>query len=57
LEVDFDEPKRLAEILEAEGIPLGEVHLVVINGETQDLLTTLTSEQDEVKVYSAVGGG
>ena len=57
LEVNFDDLQRLADILEAEGIPLGEVHLVVINGETQDLQTTLISDQDEVRVYSAVGGG
>ena len=57
MEVDFDPPKLLADILEAAGIPLGEVHLVVINGENQDLQATLTTIQDEVKVYSAVGGG
>ena len=57
LEVDFDPPKRLADVLEAKGIPLGEVHLVVINGETQDLQFILTSDSDEVKIYSAVGGG
>ena len=57
LKVDFDPPKRLTEILKAAGIPLDEVHLVVINGKVQDVQTTLTSDQDEVKVYSAVGGG
>jgi len=57
LEVNFESGARLADILEAAGIPLGEVHLVIINGETQDLQTALISNQDEVKVFSAVGGG
>ena len=57
LEVDFDLPARLADILACSGVPPDEVQLVVINGDVRDIKTTLTSDQDEVRVYSAVGGG
>ena len=45
------------EILEGAGIPLGEVHLVVLNDEHVDLMEAVVSNQDQVQVYSAVGGG
>ncbi|MCK5546692.1 MAG: MoaD/ThiS family protein [Rhodospirillaceae bacterium] len=47
----------LHEVLTELGIPLGDVHLVVINGEVADLRESRVSEQDEVKLFSAVGGG
>jgi sulfur carrier protein ThiS len=57
LEVEFDPPANLADILTRAGVPLEEVQLVVINGEVRDIKTSLTSDRDEVRVYSAVGGG
>ena len=57
LEIDLEQPLQLLDILVANSIPLGEVSLVVINGEVVDLQTATISEQDEVKLYSPVGGG
>lgn len=57
LDVDIEGPTALIEILERSGIPLGEVHLVVINNQQVDIQDAVVSDQDEVQVYSAVGGG
>lgn len=57
LEIDLDQPKLLIEILADADIPLGEVHLVAMAGETVELDNLMVSDQDEVKLYSAVGGG
>lgn len=57
LEVEIDQPVPLLEILNRFGIPLSEVQLVVLNGENVDLQDVIVSAQDEVKLYSAVGGG
>ncbi|HBX67825.1 MAG TPA: hypothetical protein DEH25_00085 [Chloroflexi bacterium] len=57
LAVELESPARLTEILQAAGIPLGEVHLVVINGEQVDLQEAMISAEAEVKLYPAVGGG
>jgi len=57
LAVDLDGSTLLARLLEDAGIPLKEVHLVAINGEVIDLQDAVVSEGDEVKVFSAVGGG
>jgi sulfur carrier protein ThiS len=57
LVVDLEQPTPLKDILDGAGIPLGEVALVVINGETADLQEAIISEQDEVKLFSPVGGG
>ncbi len=57
LAVKLEQPARLQDVLTAAGIPLGEVHLVVINGENVDVEAAIISEKDEVKVFSPVGGG
>lgn len=57
LDVKLGNHTPLHELLTELGIPLGEVHLVVINGEVADLIESRVSEQDEVKLFSAVGGG
>jgi len=57
LEVDIKSTIPLVDILEDSGIPLGEVYLIVLNGEKVELNETLVSNQDEVRLYSAVGGG
>ena len=57
LAVDLDGSTLLARLLDDAGIPLKEVHLVAINGEVIDLQDAVVSEGDEVKIFSAVGGG
>jgi len=57
LDVTLRQHTPLNEVLTELGIPLGEVHLVVINGEVANLRESRVSEQDEVKLFSAVGGG
>ena len=58
LNVEIDQPALpLTEVLTGLGIPLGEVQLVILNGEKVELQDALVSAQDEVKLYSAVGGG
>jgi molybdopterin converting factor small subunit len=57
LEVELAQPTPLRDVLEASGIPLGEVYLVVINEELVDLQETILSEQSEVKLFPPVGGG
>jgi sulfur carrier protein ThiS len=54
---EIKEPTRLNEVLAELGIPLAEVHLVVVNGQLADLKTVYVVEQDEVKLYPAVNGG
>ena len=57
LEVQLEDAERLADLLDRAGIPLAEVQMVAVNGEVVDLQDTLVSEGDQVKVFSAVGGG
>lgn len=57
LEVELEQPTPLRVVLDISGIPLGEMHLVVVNGEIIDLQEAIVSEQDEVKLFPAVGGG
>lgn len=57
LEIGLNHPTTLYDVLNQLGIPASEVQLVILNGELADLETTIVSNQDEVKLYSAVGGG
>ena len=57
LEVQINQPTLLTDLLTHRGIPISEVQLVVINGELVDLEKTVVSDQDVVKLFSAVGGG
>jgi sulfur carrier protein ThiS len=57
LVVHLDGPKTLSSILEASAIPIHEVHLAAVNGEVVEVRNTVVTEGDEVKVFSAVGGG
>lgn len=57
LDEEIDKPTPLSEILTGLGIPFGEIHLVVINGEVADIRSAIVSQQDEVKLYPPVGGG
>jgi sulfur carrier protein ThiS len=57
LEVELNGPTRLTVLLNEAGIPTVEVQLVAVNGEVVDLEDVQVSEGDDVKVFSAVGGG
>ena len=57
LEVELEQPTPLRIILDGSGIPLGEVYLVVVDGELVNLQEAIVSEQSEVKLFPAVGGG
>jgi len=57
IELELKEPTRLNELLAGLGIPLAEVHLVVVNGQLVELTEAIVSDGDEVKIYPAVNGG
>jgi len=57
LDIGVVQATPLTAILDENEIPLGEVHLVVINGSAVVIDTAVVSDQDEVKIYSAVDGG
>ena len=57
VEVEISNPTPLTEILSALGIPAGEVHLVVVNGELEESTDTVISDGDIVRLYPALGGG
>ena len=57
LEVKLDQPAVLRDVLESLGIPPAEVYLVAVNKENADLQEVIVSDEDEVKLYPAVGGG
>lgn len=57
LDIPLQHPRPLSEVLQEAGVPLAEVQMVVMNGETLDKNELLVSGVDEVRVYSAVGGG
>ena len=57
LEVELHQPSKLSELLAELGIPLGDIQLFVLNGELVDLNEAIVSDQDEVKLFPAVGGG
>jgi sulfur carrier protein ThiS len=57
MEIELQTPTRLSEIITGLGIPLPEVHLVVVNGKLVELNDALISNADEVKLYPAVNGG
>jgi len=57
LAVEINRPTLLIDILNGAGIPLGEVHLVVVDGEMVEFQDAVISANDEVKLFSAVGGG
>ncbi len=56
IEVALRQPAQLKDIILNQGIPLGEVQLVVVNGKLFNL-DTVVLDGDEVQVFSAVGGG
>jgi hypothetical protein len=57
LEVDIKQPDLLVNVLEKFKIPTTEIHLAVYKGEAVDFRTLEVNNEDEIKLYSAVGGG
>ena len=57
MDIDQDQPILLRELLINYGIPPGEVQITVINGNAVELNKAVVSDLDEVKLFSAVGGG
>jgi sulfur carrier protein ThiS len=57
IDIDLSKPTRLADILSDLGIPAGEVHLVVLNGELVESPQIQVSNDDVVRLYPAVNGG
>jgi sulfur carrier protein ThiS len=56
-EVEMDEPAHLKDVLARLGIPPGEVHLVVINGEAVESQDIWITSRDKVKLFPPFGGG
>lgn len=57
VERDFVEPMPLSELLADLGIPIGDVRLVILNGEIVNLEQAVLENADEVKVFPGVDGG
>jgi sulfur carrier protein ThiS len=57
LALELAEPLSLMSLLEDIGIPVGDVQLVVVNGNVVDLQKAVVKNQDQVKIFSAIGGG
>lgn len=57
VDVDVKQPARLSEVLSGLGIPVADIHLVVVNGQLVEMDETVVSDPDEVKIFPPVGGG
>ena len=57
LDINIQQPTLLVKILEEAGIPLGEIQMVVVNDEIEEMEELFVSPKDEVKIFPAVGGG
>jgi sulfur carrier protein ThiS len=57
VDVDLAEPARLSEILSGLGIPVADIHLVVVNGQLVEMEEAVVNDQDIVKIFPPVGGG
>jgi hypothetical protein len=57
LELKLIRPIPLNTLLQEQKIPIDEVHLKVVNQEVTHDLERLISDDDEVKLYRAIGGG
>lgn len=56
-QVEMDEPAHLPDVLARLGIPPGEVHMVVINGEAVESTDVWVTGADKVKLFPPFGGG
>ena len=50
-------PQSLPDLLADLGIPLGEVALIVINGELAQEDKPILTDKDQVELYPPMGGG
>jgi sulfur carrier protein ThiS len=57
VDVALNEPARLSDVLIRLGIPVADIHLVVVNGQLVEMDEAVISDQDEVKIFPPVGGG
>lgn len=57
LQVEMEEPAHLKDVLERLGIPPGEVHLVVVNGQATESQDVWVTSRDTVKLFPPFGGG
>ncbi len=57
LDLVLESPTRLADILAKLSIPVGEVVLVVVNGELAELSTVTVTDNDRVELFPPIGGG
>lgn len=57
MDVRLQEQSSLIDILMEFGIPIAEIQLVVINGESVELEQARVINNDEVKIFPPVGGG
>jgi len=57
VEVEIPNSTPLAIILSDLGVPVGEVHLVVVNDELVESTDTFIANEDVVRLYPAIGGG
>jgi len=55
--VELVEPTPLLQVVLNLEIPVGDIQLVVVNGQLGELNEVVVSELDEVKIFSAIGGG
>ncbi len=57
VDVALNEPARLSEVLAGLGIPVADIHLVVVNGQLVEVDEAVVANQDKVKIFPPVGGG
>jgi sulfur carrier protein ThiS len=57
VEVDVNKPARLSDVLSGLGIPVADIHLVVVNGKLVEMEEAVVSDKDQVKIFPPVGGG
>ena len=57
LDVRLEKPLLLNDVLAAQGIPMGEVYLVMVNDIQVDPQTKFVSDLDEVRLIPPIAGG
>ena len=57
LDVSLDETIQLTQLLDELKIPIGDIYLVVVNNDIEELEKVIVSDVDEVKIFPPVGGG
>lgn len=57
IDLEFEQPARLVDILKQLGIPFGEIFLVIVNGEIVPLQEANVSAGDKVEIFPPMGGG